>query len=67
MPRLDGLAVIRRLRADPATSRLPIILVTGSGDEAKRVQGLDLGVDACLIKPVPINELAASVRAHARP
>lgn len=67
MPRLDGLAVIRRLRADPATARLPIILVTGSGDEAERVQGLDLGVDACLIKPVPINELAASVRAHARP
>jgi len=66
MPRLDGLAVVRRLRADPATARLPIILVTGSGDEADRVQGLHLGDDAYLIKPVPINELVACVRAHAR-
>ena len=44
MPRLDGLGVIRRLRADPATARLPIILVTGSGEEANRVRDLDLGV-----------------------
>ncbi len=66
MPRLDGLGVIRRLRADPATARLPIILVTGSGEEANRARALDLSVDACLVKPIPINELVASVRAHAR-
>ena len=66
MPRLDGLGVIRRLRADPATARLPIILVTGSGEEANRAWALDLSVDACLVKPIPINDLVASVRAHAR-
>lgn len=67
MPRLDGLAVVRRLRADPATARLPIILVTGSADEADRVRGLDLGADDYLIKPFATSELVACARAHAAP
>ena len=66
MPRLDGLAVIRRLRAAEATARLPVVLVTGAGAEADRVQGLDLGADDYLIKPFSITELVACVRRHAR-
>ena len=66
MPRLDGLAVIRRLRAAEATARLPIVLVTGAGAEADRIQGLDLGADDYLIKPFAITELVACVRRHAR-
>ena len=66
MPRLDGLAVIRRLRAAEATARLPIVLVTGAGAEADRIQGLDLGADDYLIKPFSITELVACVRRHAR-
>ena len=66
MPRLDGLTVIRRLRADDATARLPIILVTGAADEADRVRGLDVGADDYLIKPVSTMELVARVRAHVR-
>lgn len=66
MPRLDGLAVIRRLRADEATAGLPIVLVSGAGAEADRVQGLDLGANDYLIKPFSITELVACVRAHAR-
>ena len=66
MPRLDGPEVVRRLRADAATARLPIILVTGSGAEADRLKGLQLGADEYLVKPVPIDELVARVRERAR-
>jgi DNA-binding response OmpR family regulator len=66
MPRLDGLAVIRRLRAAEATALLPVVLVSGAGAEADRIQGLDLGADDYLIKPFTITELVACVRAHAR-
>ena len=66
MPRLDGLAVIRRLRAAEATARLPVVLVTGAGAEADRIQGLELGADDYLIKPFSITELVACVRRHAR-
>src|SRR5688572_13425207 len=66
MPRLNGPEVIRRLRADAATASMPIILVTGSNAEADRIQGLRLGADDYLVKPVPIDELVARVRAHAR-
>jgi EAL domain-containing protein (putative c-di-GMP-specific phosphodiesterase class I)/CheY-like chemotaxis protein len=66
MPRLDGLAVIGRLRAEEATARLPIILVTGAAAEADRVRGLDVGADDYLVKPVSTKELVARARAHVR-
>jgi EAL domain-containing protein (putative c-di-GMP-specific phosphodiesterase class I)/DNA-binding NarL/FixJ family response regulator len=66
MPQVDGLTVIRRLRADDATARLPIIMVTGAAAEADRVRGLDLGADDYLAKPVSTKELVARVRAHIR-
>jgi EAL domain-containing protein (putative c-di-GMP-specific phosphodiesterase class I)/FixJ family two-component response regulator len=66
MPRLDGLAVIRTLRAEETTARLPIILVTGAAAEADRIRGLDLGADDYLTKPVSTKELVARVRAHVR-
>jgi EAL domain-containing protein (putative c-di-GMP-specific phosphodiesterase class I)/FixJ family two-component response regulator len=66
MPRLDGLAVIRRLRSEEATARLPIILVTGAGAESDRVRGLDVGADDYLTKPISPKELVARARAHIR-
>lgn len=66
MPRVDGLEVIRRLRADERTARLPIVLVTGAADESDRVRGLDVGADDYLTKPVSTEELVARVRAHVR-
>jgi EAL domain-containing protein (putative c-di-GMP-specific phosphodiesterase class I)/DNA-binding response OmpR family regulator len=66
MPRMDGLEVVRQLRADDATARLPIIMVTGAAAETDRVRGLDLGADDYLAKPVSTKELVARVRAHIR-
>jgi PAS domain S-box-containing protein len=64
MPGLSGLEVIERLRAEPSTAHLPVILVTGDTDLTDRVYGLEHGADDYLTKPVEFDELVA--RAHAQ-
>jgi diguanylate cyclase (GGDEF)-like protein len=59
MPRLDGLGAIERLRADPVTEDIPIILVSARADETIRVRGLDLGAVDFLAKPFSEQELRA--------
>src|SRR5512133_3520215 len=59
MPRLDGLGALERLRADPATEDIPVILVSARADEAVRVRGLDLGAVDFLSKPFSEQELRA--------
>jgi DNA-binding response OmpR family regulator len=61
MPKLDGLAVVRALRADPATRAVPILMLTGKAGEDDREDGLRLGVDDYLSKPVSPRELSARV------
>jgi diguanylate cyclase (GGDEF)-like protein len=59
MPRLDGLGALERLRADPATEDIPVILVSARADESVRVRGLDLGAVDFLAKPFSEQELRA--------
>ena len=66
LPVLDGTEVCRMLRARPATSRLPIIMLTARSEEADLVSGLDLGADDYITKPFRLRELAARVRAVLR-
>ncbi|MHB8399323.1 MAG: EAL domain-containing protein [Candidatus Limnocylindrales bacterium] len=66
MPRLDGPSVIRAVRERAATRTLPVILVTGSGDDQSLVAGLGAGADDFLAKPVRFDELVARVGAHLR-
>lgn len=61
MPEVDGLEVLRRLRADAATRSLPVILLTALGDEADVVRGFGLGADDYLVKPFSPTELAVRV------
>jgi DNA-binding response OmpR family regulator len=63
MPGMDGLEVMRRLRADSA---VPILMLTARGDEADRVVGLEMGADDYLTKPVYPRELLARIRAVLR-
>jgi DNA-binding response OmpR family regulator len=63
MPRLDGYELTRRLRAEPATSRVPIILLTARTQEADVSQGFEAGADDYLKKPFSPDELVARVRA----
>ena len=63
LPLLDGLDVARAIRK---TSNVPIVMLTGRGDEADRVAGLELGADDYVTKPFSPKELVARVRAVLR-
>jgi EAL domain-containing protein (putative c-di-GMP-specific phosphodiesterase class I)/DNA-binding response OmpR family regulator len=66
LPGISGTDVVRALRARPQTATLPVILLTGTGDEYTLVEGLGAGADDYLAKPVKLDELVARVRAHLR-
>jgi len=66
MPQTDGLEVCRRLRADPRTHRVPVIMLTARASEADRVVGLELGADDYVVKPFSPRELVARVKAQLR-
>jgi len=66
LPDLDGLAVCRELRGNPATRALPIIMLTARAAERDRVRGLDLGADDYVVKPFSLAELRSRVRALLR-
>src|SRR5215217_2594985 len=69
LPGLDGLEVMRRLRAldeGGVRPRLPIILLTARGDESDRIVGLRLGADDYVVKPFSVGELVARVDAVLR-
>jgi diguanylate cyclase (GGDEF)-like protein len=61
MPRMDGFQALERLRADPSTSDIPVIFVSGRGDDAVKVRSLDLGAVDFLQKPFSERELRARV------
>jgi DNA-binding response OmpR family regulator len=63
MPKLDGMEVCRRIRAQ---SDVPIIMLTARDDEIDRVVGLELGADDYVTKPFAVRELVARVRAIMR-
>ncbi len=63
MPRLDGLALLRALRADPAIAHTPVILLSARAGEEAKVEGLRAGADDYLVKPFFARELLARVQA----
>jgi signal transduction histidine kinase len=66
MPKLDGFALLRELRADPRTQTVPVILVSARSGEESRVKGRDVGADDYLEKPFTSRELVARVNATLR-
>ena len=66
MPKLDGIAVTKRLKADPAVSFIPIVLLTAKASSQDVVAGLDAGADDYLTKPVEHGPMLARVRSMLR-
>lgn len=66
LPGEDGLELLRRLRANAATAKLPVIMITAKGTEYDKVTGLDLGADDYIAKPFGMAELVARVKALLR-
>jgi len=64
MPKLDGLGLLRALRADDRTRRLPVILLSARAGEESAIDGLNAGADDYLMKPFTARELLARVRTH---
>ena len=66
MPDMDGFEVCRRLKSNPATHHIPVVMVTALDHPSDRVRGLDAGADDFLTKPVSDVALIARVRSLAR-
>ncbi|MBM2623358.1 response regulator [Actinoplanes sp. LDG1-06] len=66
MPRMDGVELTRRLRAEPLTSALPVIMLTAKSMTVDKVVGLTAGVDDYLVKPFDTAELIARVSSTLR-
>ncbi len=66
LPGIDGLEICRRLKGDPTTAGIPVVMVTAKGDEADIVLGLGLGADDYVPKPFSPKEVVARVRAVLR-
>ncbi|SFP70142.1 PAS domain S-box-containing protein [Geodermatophilus dictyosporus] len=64
MPRLDGVALLAALRADPRTARVPVVLLSARAGQEAAVEGLAAGADDYLVKPFSAQELLARVDAH---
>ena len=66
LPEEDGLQILKRLRADPATKKLPVMMLTAKDSEYDKVLGLDSGADDYVPKPFGMMELMARVKALLR-
>ena len=66
MPDMDGFEVCKRLREQPGTRQIPIIMLTTASSLDSRVKGLDLGADDYITKPFQVRELVARIHARLR-
>lgn len=66
LPGMDGIEILKHLRSNPATARIPVIMATAKGTEYDRVLGLDAGADDYLSKPFGMLEMVSRIRAVLR-
>ena len=62
LPGLDGLEVCRRIKKNPKTAAIPVIMLTAKGSETDKVVGLELGADDYIVKPFSLKELIARIK-----
>ncbi|HWA28845.1 MAG TPA: response regulator [Lacunisphaera sp.] len=62
LPKVDGLEVLRRIKDDPRTKRIPVVMMTSSKEQSDLVKSYDLGVNSYIVKPVNFDGFAAAVQ-----
>ena len=62
LPKVDGLEVLQRIKADPRTRMIPVVIMTSSREESDVVESYKLGVNSYIVKPVDFEQFAESVR-----
>lgn len=62
MPRLDGLEVLHRMRADERTALLPVVILTTSNEDRDRIESYKLGANSYIRKPVDFNQFVGAVQ-----
>lgn len=62
LPKVDGLEVLRCIKQDERTKRLPVVVLTSSNDESDVVESYDLGVNSYIVKPVDFDQFSEAVR-----
>jgi CheY-like chemotaxis protein len=62
LPKIDGLEVLKQLRADPRTRRLPVVILTTSKEDQDVSKGYDLGANSYVRKPVDFTEFSDAVK-----
>lgn len=66
IPQLSGLEVCRRLKLNPKTCQIPVIMLSARAEDLDRVRGLETGADDYVVKPYSVIEFTARVKAHIR-
>lgn len=62
LPKVDGLEVLRRCKADPRTQSIPVVILTSSREERDVVESYKLGVNSYIVKPVDFHQFVEAVR-----
>lgn len=62
LPKIDGLEVLAKVKGDPATRGIPVVMLTSSREETDVVRSYDLGVNAFVVKPVAFDEFFAAIK-----
>jgi len=66
LPGKDGVEVLREIRQNPETRKIPVIMATAKGTEMDKIQGLDTGADDYLVKPFGVMEMVSRIKAVLR-
>ena len=62
LPKVDGLEVLRRLKDDPRTQHVPVVMMTSSSEERDVIESYRLGVNSYIVKPVDFNQFSEAVK-----
>ena len=66
LPGKDGVEVLREIRSNPQTRKIPVIMATAKGTEMDKIQGLNMGADDYLVKPFGVMEMVSRIKAVLR-